>query len=129
MSGTGESQWILNNYPVALNQARASGKLVFIDFSGYTCTNCRWMESNIFARPEIRGALNQFVLSRLFTDGEGELYEKQQLFQEKQFSTVALPLYAVVDANGKTVATFAGVTRNPAEFLAFLNRGARGSRL
>jgi thiol:disulfide interchange protein len=112
--------WILNNQPAALARARQTGKLVLIDFTGYTCTNCRWMESNIFARPDVAAALRGYVLSRLYTDGQGELYEKQQDWQEQQFGTVALPLYAIVDANGRTVRTFAGLTRSPAEFLAFL---------
>jgi thiol:disulfide interchange protein DsbD len=60
------------------------------------------------------------VLSRLYTDGEGEMYEKQQEFQENNFGTVALPLYAIVDSKGKTVRTFSGLTRSPREFLAFL---------
>ncbi len=78
------------------------------------------MEANIFARPDVAAALTHYVLSRLYTDGQGLLYEKQQDFQEHQFGTVALPLYAIVDANGRTVRTFAGLTRSPAEFLAFL---------
>jgi thiol:disulfide interchange protein len=113
-------QWILNDQPAALTRARETGKLVLIDFTGYTCTNCRWMEAKMFSRPDVSTALGNFVLSRLYTDGEGEIYEKQQAFQERQFGTVALPLYAIVDAEGRTVRTFAGLTRSPAEFLAFL---------
>jgi thiol:disulfide interchange protein DsbD len=113
-------QWILNDQPAALARARQTGKLVLIDFTGYTCTNCRWMEAKMFSRPDVSTALGNFVLSRLYTDGEGEIYEKQQAFQERQFGTVALPLYAIVDAEGRTVRTFAGLTRSPAEFLAFL---------
>lgn len=119
-SSGADAGWIMNDYNGALAQARQSGKFVFVDFTGYTCTNCRWMEANIFAKPEVKKALDGFVLSRLYTDGEGEMYEKQQAFQEQKFSTVALPLYAIVDGNGNTVATLAGLTRNPAEFLAFL---------
>jgi thiol:disulfide interchange protein len=119
-SGDQRLGWILNNHQAALAQAKQSGKLVLIDFTGYTCTNCRWMESNMFGRPDVTAALHQFVLSRLYTDGDGPLYEQQQQFQERQFGTVALPLYAIVDANGRTVRTFAGLTRSPAEFLAFL---------
>jgi thiol:disulfide interchange protein DsbD len=123
-STTGHSDarlgWILNDQPAALAKARQTGKLVLIDFTGYTCSNCRWMESNIFNRPDVAAALSRYVLSRLYTDGQGALYEKQQDFQERQFGTVALPLYAIVDADGRTVRTFAGLTRSPAEFLAFL---------
>ena len=116
-------RWILNDYPAALAFARTSRRPVFIDFTGYTCTNCRWMESHIFNRPEVRAELARFVQARLYTDGEGKMFEDQQAFQEKQFGTVALPLYAVVDANGKTLATQSGISGSPAEFIAFL-RGA-----
>jgi thiol:disulfide interchange protein len=115
--------WMLNDYDGALRVARTSGKLVFVDFTGYTCTNCRWMEANIFNRPEVGAELGQFVLARLYTDGEGEMYERQQSFQEQKFGTVALPLYAVVDSEGKVRAIFTGLTRDPAEFIAFLHRG------
>jgi thiol:disulfide interchange protein DsbD len=115
--------WMLNDYDGALKTARTSGKLVFVDFTGYTCTNCRWMEANIFNRPDVGAELGQFVLARLYTDGEGKMYEKQQAFQEETFGTVALPLYAVVDSEGKVRATFTGLTRDPAEFIAFLHRG------
>jgi thiol:disulfide interchange protein DsbD len=122
-SGGESSAWMLNDYQGALNAARSSGKLVFVDFTGYTCTNCRWMEANIFSRPDVAAELGQFVLSRLYTDGDGELYERQQAFQEKTFGTVALPLYAVMAPDGKVRATFSGLSRNPAEFIAFLKRG------
>ncbi|MDO8500320.1 MAG: cytochrome c biogenesis protein CcdA [Gemmatimonadaceae bacterium] len=115
-----ELQWILNDHRKALETASGTGRLVLIDFTGYTCTNCRWMEANMFARPEVAASMSRYVLSRLYTDGEGELYENQQKFQEDRFGTVALPLYAIVDSRGRTVRTFSGLTRNPAEFLAFL---------
>lgn len=114
--------WLLNDYSAAQTAARSSGKLVFLDFTGYTCTNCRWMEANIFTRPDVSAELGQFVLSRLYTDGEGAIYEQQQAFQEKTFGTVALPLYAVLDADGKVRGTFSGLTRDPADFIAFLRR-------
>jgi thiol:disulfide interchange protein DsbD len=118
--------WILNDYDRALVSARASGKLVFIDFTGYTCTNCRWMEANIFSRPDVGSELGQFVLARLYTDGEGEMYDRQQAFQEQKFGTVALPLYAVVGADGKAKATFSGLTRDPSEFIGFLQKARAG---
>ena len=124
-SASGESStWMLNDYQGALDAARSKGKLVFVDFTGYTCTNCRWMEANIFNRPDVGAELGQFVLARLYTDGDGELYERQQAFQEKTFGTVALPLYAIMTSDGKVRATFSGLSRNPAEFIAFL-KGAR----
>ncbi len=117
-----ELTWKMNDLPATLVVAKGSNKRVFIDYTGYTCTNCRWMEANMFTRPEIKAAMGKFVLARLYTDGDGEMYEKQQEQQQTQFHTVALPLYAVVDGDGKTVATFPGLTRNPQEFLAFLEK-------
>lgn len=121
------SEWVLNDYDAALEAARKSGKLVFVDFTGYTCTNCRWMEANIFSRPDVGAQLGQFVLARLYTDGEGEIYTRQQAFQEKTFGTVALPFYAVIDGGGKVRGTFTGLTRDPAEFIAFLRRASAGA--
>ena len=118
----GTATWMLNDYAGSLTSARATQKLVFVDFTGYTCTNCRWMEANIFTRPDVSAELGQFVLARLYTDGEGEIYERQQAFQEKTFGTVALPLYAVVDADGNVRGTFSGLTRSPSDFIAFLRR-------
>jgi thiol:disulfide interchange protein len=121
-SASNAPTWMLNDYPGALNLARSTGRPVFVDFTGYTCTNCRWMEANIFSRPDVGAELGHFVLSRLYTDGDGEMYEKQQAFQEATFGTVALPLYAVIGTDGKVRATFSGLTRNPTEFIAFLPR-------
>ena len=118
---TPHATWVLNDFDGALATARTTNRLVFVDFTGYTCTNCRWMEANIFNRPDVNSALSQFVLARLYTDGEGEIYEKQQAFQEKTFGTVALPLYAILDSSGNVVDTLSGLTRDPAEFIHFLD--------
>ena len=117
--------WHVNDLPGAIALAKQSSKPVFIDFTGYTCTNCRWMEANVFARTEVKAKLNQFALARLFTDGDGPVYEGQQAYQEKTFNTVALPLYAVLAPDGHTIATLPGLTRDPAVFLAFLEKSAR----
>ncbi|HEY3884312.1 MAG TPA: cytochrome c biogenesis protein CcdA [Vicinamibacterales bacterium] len=119
----GELTWTLNDLDAALAQAQRSQQLVFIDFTGYTCTNCRWMEATMFPRPDVRDALSQFVRARLYTDGQGALFERQQRFQEETFQTVALPLYAIVDPSGRPIATFAGLTRDGSEFLSFLRVG------
>jgi len=117
----GELAWKMDDLDGALAEARASGKLVFIDFTGYTCTNCRWMEANMFPRPEVRDRLAGFVRARLYTDGQGDIDERQQRYQQERFATVALPLYAIVDAEQRPIATFAGLTRDPHEFLRFLS--------
>ena len=113
-------RWYTNDLEGALAAAREGGNRVFIDFTGYTCTNCRWMESNMFTVPEVAAQLERFVLARLFTDGEGEVYEDQMDYQRETFGTIALPLYAILDGEGNTISTFLGLTRDRNEFLEFL---------
>ena len=119
---TEKTEWIENDLQAALNKAKTENKLVFIDFTGYTCTNCRWMEANIFTKTEVENELNRFVLARLYTDDGSENNNKQQEYEQTAFGTVALPFYAIVDADGKTVATFPGLTRNAQEFIDFLQK-------
>jgi thiol:disulfide interchange protein DsbD len=126
-TASGELSWITNDYTQGLAMARAERKPVLIDFTGYTCTNCRWMEANMFPRVAVRDELSRFVRVRLFTDGRGEPYISQQAFERATFKTVALPLYAVIDASGTPRATFLGMTRDEGEFVRFLAR-ARSSR-
>ncbi|MGI8495050.1 MAG: protein-disulfide reductase DsbD family protein, partial [Pyrinomonadaceae bacterium] len=121
-SRSDKPKWIENNFEEALNQAKKENKLVFVDFTGYTCTNCRWMEANVFPKAEVEAELGKYVLARLYTDGAGENFERQQQFQEQTFKTVALPFYAIFDGGGKPVATFAGLTRNTQEFVDFLKK-------
>jgi thiol:disulfide interchange protein DsbD len=121
-----ELSWIINDYNVALAQAKRENKLVFVDFTGYTCTNCRWMEINMFPRPEVSRELQKYVRVRLYTDGAGEIYQQQQKLQREKFDTVALPYYAIVDGEGKPISTFPGLTRNLEEFVAFLVRAFPG---
>jgi thiol:disulfide interchange protein DsbD len=120
-----EHKWIENNYEGALAQAKAENKHVFLDFTGYTCTNCRWMEANIFIEPDVQAEMGKLVLARLYTDGEGAVYEQQQKMEQDLFGTVALPYYAVVDANGVTIATFPGLTRDKQEFIDFLRKAQK----
>jgi len=118
----GELPWITNDLQKAADQAKAENKKLFIDFTGYTCTNCRWMEANMFPKPAVRTELEKFVRVRLYTDGEGEPYEGFQKMQEQRFGTVALPLYAIITPEDQVTATFEGLTRSEEEFVTFLKR-------
>jgi len=114
--------WLKNQYKEALAKARAEKKLVFINFTGYACTNCHWMKANMFPRPEVSGLLKDFVLVDLYTDGTDAPSEQNQQLEEKRFGTVAIPFYAIVDPDERTMATFPGLTRNASEFVTFLKR-------
>jgi thiol:disulfide interchange protein len=121
---SGELTWITNDLNAAVTQSQGQDTNMFVDFTGYTCTNCRWMEANMFTKPAVKAELAKFVRSRLYTDGEGQPYEGYQKMQEERFGTVALPLYAIISPTGRIIATFEGLTRSEDEFIAFLQKTA-----
>src|SRR5215467_11603519 len=84
------------------------------------------MKANMFPRPEIAAAMKQFVLVELYTDGSHAASDENQKLQLDLLKTVAIPYYAIMDPDGKMVASFPGLTKDPAEFLAFLQKGAAG---
>ncbi|WP_456427228.1 protein-disulfide reductase DsbD family protein [Rhodocaloribacter sp.] len=120
--------WIVDDIEAAFAEARASGKPVFIDFTGYTCTNCREMEANVFPRAEVAERFaRDYVLLRLYTDDltRGEEFLNYQLALT---GTVALPTYAVVDpVTEKLIVKRSGLLDAEA-FVAFLDRGTAGFR-
>jgi thiol:disulfide interchange protein len=124
MSGIGGSTptqiWMKDRYAEALEQAKRENKLVLATFTGYACTNCHWMKANMFPRPEIAAAVKDMILVELYTDGSDAASQENQKMQEKLFNTVAIPYYALLDATGKPIASFPGLTRDAKEFLAFL---------
>jgi thiol:disulfide interchange protein len=123
MAPGSELRWIINDYDQAFADARQTGQPVLVDFTGYTCTNCRWMEANMFPRPDVARELARYVRLRLYTDGQGEMYRRYQQLEQTTFGTVALPFYAVLKPDGTPVVTFGGLTRDPAEYINFLRRG------
>lgn len=118
------AKWLKNDYDGALAEAKSANKRVLVAFTGYACTNCHWMKANMFTRPELGEALGGLVAVELYTDGTDAASEANQKRQESTFQSVAIPFYAILDSDGKTLATFAGLTKDPAQFLAFLKTGA-----
>jgi thiol:disulfide interchange protein DsbD len=112
--------WLKNQYRAALEQAKREGKLVFVNFTGYACTNCHWMKANMFTRPEIAAAMKDFVLVELYTDGTDAGSDENQKLELNLFKTVAIPFYGILDGDGNVVASYPGRTSNAAEYLAFL---------
>ena len=109
----------LSDYDAALMQAKAEGKPLLIDFTGYTCTNCRLNEKNVFPRPQVQAELAKYVRVQLYTDG-GKDGPKNQSLQQARFGDVALPLYGVINSQtGAVVDKVAGVV-TPAAFQSFL---------
>lgn len=126
-AGAPASQTFKNQLDAALSAAREQNKLVLVNFTGYACTNCHWMKANMFTRPEIQAALRDLVVVDLYTDGTDAESEKNQKLEDRKFSTVSIPFYAILDTNQNTIATFPQLTRNPQEFLSFLKTRPAGS--
>ena len=116
--------WLKNQYREALAKAKAEGKLVFVNFTGYACTNCHWMKANMFTRPEIEAAAGNFVLVDLYTDGTDPESEANQQLEQSKFATIAIPFYAILDPDEKVIATFNGQTRDAQQFLSFMDQRA-----
>ena len=108
----------------AFAEAKALGKPVFIDFTGYTCTNCRQMEANVFPHPAIANRFEEkYVLLRLYTDDLDKGPDLQR-FQLNLTGTVALPTYAVVHPETeKLISRMSGIA-SVEDFGAFLDYGA-----
>jgi thiol:disulfide interchange protein len=120
-TGTGDLPWIENDLQSAFARAKAEGKTVLVNFTGYACTNCHWMKANMFTKPEVGGVMKNMVLVDLYTDGTDAASEANQKLEEDKFQTVAIPFYVLYDANQNVLATFPGLTRKPEEYLSFLN--------
>jgi thiol:disulfide interchange protein DsbD len=112
--------WMKNQYQEGLELARQENKLVLLNFTGYSCTNCKWMDANMFPRPEIAEAVKELVPVELYVDGTDAASEQNQKLEDERFNTASMPYYALLEPDGKVVAQFGGATRDPEKFLAFL---------
>ena len=121
-SGAGSNRvaWMKNQYREGLDQARKESKLVLVNFTGYSCTNCKWMDANMFTRPEIAEAVKELVPVELYVDGTDAASEQNQKLEDDKFNTASMPYYALVDSDENIVAQFGGATRDPQRFLGFL---------
>ena len=108
------------DYEAGMAAARAEGKPVLIDFTGFGCVNCRKMEAAVWTDPRVADKLrNQFVLISLFVDDKTPLAEpyevtdeqgntrtlrtvgaKWSYLQSHKFGANAQPFYVIVDADG-----------------------------
>ncbi|MCS7000056.1 MAG: DUF255 domain-containing protein [Candidatus Kapabacteria bacterium] len=114
-------QWT-EDLNAALTYARRYNAPVFIDFTGVSCTNCLWMEKNIFTRERVRSYFNRMMLVRAYTDRRNnprDAYYKQ--YQQERFGSTLLPFYVLLSPTGRTIAT-ATYTSSEDEFIQFLER-------
>ncbi len=99
-----------------------SGKPIFIDFTGYTCTNCRAMETNVFPLAEVQELFGEMELVKLYTDG-GKDAQQNQMIQFELTGNIALPTYVIYDPESETVIDqVLGYTKEE-KFTSFLREG------
>ncbi len=130
------------DYEQGLRCAKAQGKPVFIDFTGHGCVNCREMEANVWANPEVLKRLrNDYVIIALYVDDKTTLPESDWVtstfdgkvkktigrkyadFQVSRFSVNAQPYYVLLDHEGELLVTPKAYDLNVNRFVEFLDQG------
>jgi cytochrome c biogenesis protein CcdA/thioredoxin-related protein len=134
-----------NNYEKALAQAKAEGKPLLIDFTGWACVNCRRMEELVWTDKEVDSLMRtKFVVVSLYVDEKTKLpaaeqtvvktkegKEKQIItvgdkwatFQSENFDAVAQPQYAIINVDEKALTKTKFYTPDPVQFAKWLKCG------
>ncbi|MVZ61825.1 protein-disulfide reductase DsbD family protein [Sphingobacterium humi] len=128
------------DYDEALAAAKAQNKPLMIDFTGWTCVNCRKMEASVWSDPKVRNLINEnFILVELYVDEhdlklpEAEQYvsketgkkintvgKKNTDFQITRFQSNSQPLYALVDNNEQLLVPASGANYDIDSYAAYL---------
>ena len=130
------------DYEEALACAKQLNKPVLLDFAGHSCKNCKKMYAEVWSDPRVLNKLkNNFIIAVLYTDDRTKLPENEWFtssvdgkvkntigkkfndLQVAKFRSNALPLYAIVDAQGNVLTSEEYYTYSPniEAFLKFLD--------
>ncbi|MEX2513827.1 MAG: cytochrome c biogenesis protein CcdA [Cyclobacteriaceae bacterium] len=113
----GNLTWYLNK-EAAYQKAAETGKLVFVDFHGDWCTNCKAFQANTQTDKELNDALQNAVLYKVYdTSTEFEIYRSDPRFPELK---VGLPFFLITDAKENVVYKTNDYTKTE-EMQLFLN--------
>ncbi len=130
--------------------AKASGKPIMIDFTGWACVNCRKMEEQVWSREDIFSTINEaYILISLYVDDRKELPEEQRFsflkssgdtkpiktvgdkwatFQTVNFQNNSQPYYVLMDANYNLLNKPVGYTPDADEYLYWLEEGIKNHK-
>jgi thiol:disulfide interchange protein DsbD len=111
-----------SDFDSSMDNAVSEGRPVFIDFTGYTCSNCKAMESTVFPLQNVQQRFDQMEKVKLYTDG-GEDAGRNQELQFELTGTLALPTYVILDPESGTVLDQLIGYTEAEKFESFLNRG------
>ena len=133
------------DYEAGMAAAKAEGKPVFIDFTGFGCVNCRKMEAAVWTDPTVAEKLtNDFVLISLYVDDKTPLREPMEVtddegqtktlrtigakwsyLQSHKFGANAQPFYVMLDADGKPLQGSRAYDEDIQGYIDFLNHGLK----
>lgn len=122
--------------------ARLANKPVLIDFTGYSCANCRKTENMVWTNDKIRSILQeQMVIISLYCDDREALPKEEQVFskelngtlknvgnkwseyQIKKYGQLSQPLYIIQDVNGNDLSEPRGYDPSVEGYEKFLQKG------
>ena len=138
---TQEVRAAYTDYEEGMAAARAQGKPVIVDFTGFGCVNCRKMEAAVWTDPSVARKLNdEFVLISLFVDDKTRLPEHIQVteadgtqrtlrtvgdkwsyLQRHKFGFNAQPFYVTLDHEGRPLSRSFVYKEDVADYMDFLN--------
>jgi thiol:disulfide interchange protein len=130
------------DYQEGLNYAKKVNKPVLLDFTGWSCSNCRKMEASVWSDPVVLKKLKeQYVIISLYVDDKTALPENEKFISPKtkksintlgnkwsdlqvsQFEINSQPYYALLDTNGKILTKPQGFDLNIDAYILFLDKG------
>lgn len=136
-----------HSYEEGMAAAKAQGKPVLIDFTGFGCVNCRKMEAAVWTDPTVADMLNnQYVLISLYVDDKTPLAEpvevslngqqrtlrtvgdKWSYLQASKFGANAQPYYIAIDNEGRPLNHAYGFKEDVAAYIDYLQQGLKTYR-
>ncbi len=129
------------DYDEGMRYAKQQNKPVMLDFTGWSCVNCRKMEDNVWSDTEVLKRLSEeYVIISLYVDDKEELPETEKYvssagkkirttgnkwsdMQRTQYQTNSQPYYVLLDNQGKVLAQPRGYTPNVETYIKFLDEG------
>ncbi|MCC6402669.1 MAG: thioredoxin family protein [Fimbriimonadaceae bacterium] len=123
----GHIAWV-KDYDLAVATATAEGKMLFLNFTGDFCVNCRVMENTVFPDPKVTELIGSMVPVWLVTDREDESSRANSALREKLTKSVTNPVYVLQKPDGTVVTIQGGATNGPGPFIQWIEEGVAAAQ-